>query len=135
MRSNLQKLLTLNPGFWFYQITGWLLFLIYIIIIQYHFNPDQHNLLPIFLISIFYAFLITILLRELYKYLFKRKYNFFIHVISAFGSVIIASFFWIVIRDFSSNLLFKSDPYTTFFAKDSSLSKLMFTTMKVAYFL
>ncbi|MBN1821735.1 MAG: histidine kinase, partial [Prolixibacteraceae bacterium] len=101
--KELKDILIKRPGFWFYQIAGWIIFLIYDFTINiYPDNPKlEINLISGWLMFLFFGFSISIILRYIYKKLYKINQNLWKTLINIFLASVIAGFFWLVCRELS----------------------------------
>ncbi|MFC2086154.1 sensor histidine kinase [Bacteroidota bacterium] len=105
LKNQLRKYFNRQPGFWFYQIAGFSLF---VLIDSFEYIPDffENKLLLLkYFISFSIHFSITLLLRILYRYIYYRKRSILLYASTSIIVSIIAGFFWIVFKDLFSDWL------------------------------
>lgn len=99
-------------NFWFFQISGWLIFGVIHFLYFPIAIPVKENLNQIIIsfISLFTVFAITLLLRQIYKSIYLKKQSILTFVLTSLLCSVLASFLWIIVLDISETFV-NIEPY------------------------
>jgi hypothetical protein len=105
---NLRKI-SFNPGFWFFQVSGWIGFAITDALInEASFITDLKNF-TIWLVSILVGFTISLGLRLYYKYFFRKNPGIWTSAILIISGSLIAALLWHFLGDYVRHLIFSTE--------------------------
>jgi len=87
-----------KPGFWFFQITGWIAMFIQDIFKSYGSFTDNKDAYFLTL-SLFCGFCITLVMRRVYRYFYNQKRSILFYILILCISSVLGGFVWFVIRE------------------------------------
>jgi hypothetical protein len=93
----LRKLLSRKPGFWVFQLGGWIVF----ILIDFLQSPGQFksdNVFTYWIASMLFGFLITLILRVIYKKIYQGKKNLYLIILVMSLSTLIGGACWFLLN-------------------------------------
>lgn len=93
----LRKLLSRKPGFWVFQLGGWIVF----ILIDFLQSPGQFksdNVFTYWIAGMLFGFLITLILRAVYKKVYQKKKNLYLISLVMSLSTLIGGACWFLLN-------------------------------------